>query len=227
MTRDQFEAEFGPLEGWKFSNQWNDIEGCCNRQRAQELPDSEPFLRGRLTNWGWLLADELLEGEDWESRASALRVANELHQVAEKAGLQRQSEAAVPFVPFVCRWHSGGADFLSNLKSSAGMAVDEMAEIEKLDTPEEPLPAIEKLAYEIFLGGDTLLDGLDAYFDEAEVAAYLEIARRMDERLEDSCHVRFDIYERDQRGRYVVSPEYWVGRTSGYLAGLWSYEVRT
>lgn len=71
-----------------------------------------------------------------------------------------------------------------------------------------------------------MAEGLEVYFDEEQIEAALAIAKLMHQHLKDCRHISFDNAE--ESGLYVVSPVLLVGRTkSGYLAGLWSHEVRT
>ncbi len=230
-TREEFEAEFGPMAPW-FAKPDQDIVLRVNSARQENEGEGVPFLRGSLTTWGWLKEGEEAEG-DWAARAEAWRLALDFQTIAEDGGLLcllKGSRRGLPYAPFVAR--ISGANGLKGLKAVLGLPAKEALEEAKpfmkgrylkqlkAERGHSPGPA-EQLAYDLFFDKDLVDDG--EYLGEPDDDALFQIAERMSTALTD-CR---QYYFRDVP-RYAISPIFLVGRTSSdYLAGLWSYTVRT
>jgi hypothetical protein len=230
MRIDEFQNEFGAWAPWSFKSEHDDVVLAVNKHRST-LHDVPPLMDGIISNWGWTGAN-VQPGElerDWSNRAEALRIALQLFRTADEAGLVRSSEADVPYVPIVVKL-TRSSDFFDSFKNSFGMPSSELPEVASVDPSwaDQGLNQAELLPYDLFFGQDALLEGVEAYFNPEQIQAYIAIVRDMATMLRDPCHIRFDIGETVTDGRYVVSPEFWIGMTSaGYATGICSYEVRT
>jgi hypothetical protein len=241
MSQSEFQEEFGPRVPW-FEHSEEDLVHRVNTAPRGLQEEQAPLLRGSLTSWGWFAEGEEPES-DWGARAEAWRLALELHGIAEAGGLlcdvrmQRgagsrvlySGSSKVPYAPFAAR----GAGGLEGLKAVLGLRPEEplrgtktfiAAHLEELQVELDDTPdSAEQLAYDLFFGEDSVRLGVHEIFSSSEIDTIVEISSLMDQRLTDCRQYSFEA-----SAGYGVSPILVVGRTaSGYLAGLWSYVVRT
>ena len=216
MNRYAFESEFGPC----LDTDPGGVVLTVNGQRTRN--GQSPMFQGRLTNWGWEP-----DGEDWEGRAVALRIARQLQEVCTQTKLSWISEAQVPWWPVVIRVPVGG-DLAERVRAGLGIASDEMAEVARLDSSDlDGIAPADHQCWQLFYFSDAALESLEAYFDPREIAGYSRLAKIL-EPLQMCGKVRFDVHERAQDQRYDVAPILAGGvTTEGYFVGVWAYEVRT
>lgn len=167
MTKQDFLAEFGPLERVPDSGTRDDIAAVVNEARLHRtLP---PLLEGQDTTWGWWTTRPK-EDESWAQRAQALRLAQELAREAHGADLLLTSEGDCPFRPLVAR-----------LKRS----VPEGQALGICDQDQAALTALDPRALE------------PSFETATELEAYRRLVHKLSDRASSVHLWRFDLAERE------------------------------